>query len=74
MIVALTVLAAPVARYAQDTATQLHTPALYVHAVLGTPEARALLAAEEQTLADDLHGADHGAPAHSDPAPTEEGH
>ena len=65
LIVALTVLAGPMTRYAQATAAQLYTPSVYIHAVLGTPEDRAARAAAEMALADRVHGADHGAPMHS---------
>ena len=71
LIVALTVLAGPVSRYARATAAQLYTPEAYIDAVLGTPQERAARAAREQALADQVHGADHAAPAHS---ATQEGH
>ncbi|MCA2010411.1 monovalent cation/H+ antiporter subunit D [Cereibacter sphaeroides] len=73
LLVALTVFAGPVSRFAQATAAQLYDTQQYVYAVLGSPEERAAREAAEEALADDLHGADHGAPAHS-VTPAEEGH
>ncbi|PTX04229.1 monovalent cation/H+ antiporter subunit D [Pararhodobacter aggregans] len=74
LIVALTVAAGPVTGYTNATAAQLYAPQGYIYAVLGTPEERAARLAAEEARADDLHGADHGAPAHSDAPATSEGH
>ena len=74
LIAALTISAGPVTSYTRATAAQLYAPQAYIYAVLGTPEERAARLAAEEARADTLHGADHGAPAHSDLPATPEGH
>lgn len=55
LTVALTVFAGPATRYAEATSAQLFAPEGYIHAVLGTPEARAAEAAADEEIAED-HG------------------
>ncbi|WP_370206389.1 monovalent cation/H+ antiporter subunit D [Pararhodobacter marinus] len=74
LIVLLTVAAGPVTRYVQATSAQLFDTQTYIYAVLGSPEERAARAAAEEALADDLHGADHGAPVRRETNGHEEGY
>lgn len=56
LIVALTVFAQPVTRFAQATSAQLYHPQSYIHAVLGTPEERLARAAEAAAQAQNGYG------------------